>query len=540
MKLKMSILICIKEILYARLSSNNFGKFMKKELAKNFFVLSLIVLVTWILWHKILNQAFLGEGYYYYSLGQHFIVKTKHGLTIDRPGKLDNFARLMFDVLVPVFKDNLQAFFLLQIITAVIMYFTLYLVLSKITKKSFFSFSATIFFMANYVASFQMMGYGNYQWFVQRIPMLPLVFFSFYLLVKYLRLKRSRYLLFSFFVYFISVFFAHFSIFLLPIFVFYPFVRLVVTSFRKREMKFSELLRAVLITTLFTLISLALIQKDGQNPHTNPIAFLFTEPNVVENTLYQIPALAIPHDLIRFIARNSPWGIIKNPFIPIIKLLLIPIILVYFYAGIKLAKKSRSFFILYLTSALSVLATMYFYIYVDGKDRPLVNFDQGRHLFVPSMFGAICFAILLYVLIKRKVVYKIIVSILLLITVIYNGHLISKHIDSIQYQSEAFKAYIGAIKSYSSEFTDKTIVATPSYLQWPNLMLDALYAPEGMRFYSGLRPLEKIPVEDRKDVFVFDYAYQKSESGEFDATRGKLLDLTQRYREGDNSFINDK
>ena len=47
----------------------------------------------------------------------------------------DNFARLIFDILPPIFRDNVQAYLLLELLIAVTFFILFYAIFASITKS---------------------------------------------------------------------------------------------------------------------------------------------------------------------------------------------------------------------------------------------------------------------------------------------------------------------------------------------------------------------------------------------------------------------
>ena len=125
------------------------------------------------------------------------------------------------------------------------------------------------------------------------------------------------------------------------------------------------------------------------------------------------------------------------------------------------------------------------------------------------------------------------VSLVILTThLVYNSTLINKNINSIQYESEMMKRFLSYTKSISHNFTKDTIIITPSYLSWPSSFIKLFYSPEGLEFILSLEGWEKEYRNQSDNVFVFDYDYEK-EGIRFNPEKGKVIDLTNKYRAGE-------
>ena len=75
-------------------------------------------------------------------------------------------------------------------------------------------------------------------------------------------------------------------------------------------------------------------------------------------------------------------------------------------------------------------------------------------------------------------------------------------------------------------------MVAPSYLGWPNPLIKLFYAPKGFQFALPLSGWEEEYRGQSKNVFVFDYDYQR-ERPSFDPEKGKVIDLTEKYRRGE-------
>src|SRR5437016_6128102 len=107
-------------------------KRVKIFLREHFLAISLLFAITFFVWGKILKQPFLGEGYFYFESWRSFISPI---IGMKVLWSYDNFARLFFELIIPIFRDNLFLYQLFALLTSALIYISLYWVLYKITNS---------------------------------------------------------------------------------------------------------------------------------------------------------------------------------------------------------------------------------------------------------------------------------------------------------------------------------------------------------------------------------------------------------------------
>jgi len=458
----------------------------------------------------------LGEGYYYITKSNQLILLAGHF----NLKNFDNFAKLLFIIIVPIIKDNILIYQALLITIAIIFFWTFYKVLVDITKQKFIALSATIFLSTNYLALFEYLGAGNYQRFVQRFPNLIPAVISFYFIWKFFKNKKTKFLIISIIFYIFAILMGQFSSLLLPLFIIYPIIQLLLEE--KRKIRHLPL--RITICFIFTFISLFLTQNSYQKPTNTPLKFLQTEKNISERILYQIPVITIPLDIVIFTAEHTPKPILY-PYTSVLRFLLIPCLIFYLGGGILIYKRSPKLFILYLTFFLSMIAVMLTYMYVDTRLNVLNGFGEDRYYLLPSMFAVILWSMIIKaVFYKRKIRYVIISTLLLFVFVFYNMQKIRTHINKIQYQSEMNKKFISYFKDNHNSIPNDSYIVAPSYLAWPNpLITDVILENKNVEFILTSTDWQKNLWSKKNKVFVFDYDYQNE----------KLINLTDDFRNGE-------
>lgn len=495
--------------------------------SKSLLPIILIFGLTFVVWHKVLGQTFLGEAYMYFPPSQNFFVN-KIGF-FDILKSYNNFARIMFDIFPPIFKDNLQLYLLLQLIITATLCSSLYWVLYKISKNRILGFSAAIFFLSNFTGSFEMMAEGTYQRFAERVTGLIPVIFAFYFLDKFYK-KEKKYHLFviSTILFALGILMGHYTTFLLPFFVLYPMAQFI---YNKKTKK-SFLINSFIILS-FIFVNYYITKGSNQKQNGNIIEFLTQEDNLIERFLLQIPVITIPPGIIKSLSQFYPH-LLPVPYIPILRILLFPTITLYLVGLFLVRKQNKGLKILYLTVFLGMLSEMLLYMYVDRRLNVLVNFGESRFFYITSMFAAISWAIIIAAAFaKKESTYKIAAFLILTSYLIYNSSVIWKKIDAIQYKSEMMKRYISYIKQISPQFNENTVIIVPVHILWPDSMIKLYYGNPKMTITGYFDGWEDNFRDRKNDVFVFDYDYEITEKREFDPQKGHVVDLTAKYRKGE-------
>lgn len=492
--------------------------------SKNFLAIFLIFFVSFFVWRKTLFQTFLGEGYFYFEYWRHFISPTI-GLRI--LFSYDNFARLMFTIVPEIFRDNFFLYQFFQLLICSILYSSVYWVVYKITNNRLVGLIAAILFASNFIGNFEMIADGNYDRFVQRIPNFIPAIFSLYFLDQYLSNYKQKYLTFSAVLYAIGLFLAHITIMILPLFIVYPFIDLINKTKNKKTIA-----KAFLSSIIFFLITFAQVFPDPYHQNKSFLNFLLNEKNLIEKLLYQLVSTSLPFKFIEMVAKNFwPFEKLTNPYIPLVQIFS-SIILSLYLIGIRITYRvNKNIFKLYLSVFLSLWGGLILYFYSDDKLNPFVEIGAGRQYFLFVMYSAILHSILLFVCLPTKI-YKTISIVFVFLFVIYNSGYINKFISALDYKHEADRKYLNHLKALSPQFTKDTIILTHSPIRWPNYLVLRLYAPKGARQATSLSELIDLKPKSKSDIFVFDYDFGLDPKEEPNPNKGKLIDLTNEFREG--------
>lgn len=434
---------------------------------RNIFPTLITIGVVFFVWYKILFQVPLGEGYYYFDPGQNFLGSTYFA-------NYDNLPKIVFDILPPIFKDNLILYQAFELFALIALCLTIYFVINHFFKNKWLSLFATLLFSVSYVGLFEMIATGNYQRFIQRIPNFIFLFISFLHLAKYLDTKKIRYYLISIIIFALTVFMAHYSTFLLPLFLIYPVIKN----------------KNILISAAFLLVNYFLVKNDF---YAGRVGFSF-DLNLI---LLQLSGITYPPTLLNSI------GNIAQPYTKAVILLSIPIIVIYFIGIYLVKKREPKYLVFYLTSLLTLFLILflniligkidyitfvrgdrYYFISVEVLSKLGVNFVGGsRYYVLPTIFNSIVLSTVFWVLLKnKKRLFYFSSAIILVIYLIYNISLIWKESDQIQPVSERMKTYINYTKSISDKIQDYKIVVTPPEFIWSGQFVRLFYGNENLKF----------------------------------------------------------
>ncbi len=484
-------------------------------------IIIFIALITYLTWYKTLNQTFLYEGYYYFDIGQKFFYSNS---TTTLTG-YDNFAKFIFEILIKLFGSNIWYYQLFQMFIFFLVYLSLYFVIFKITSSRIIGFFTSFFFATNYIGSFEMWATGNYQRFVQRVPNLIPLLFSFYFLDIYLKSNQLKHLLFSFLLFAISILMAHYSSLFLPLFIIHP----IISTFRKKPNS-SKYFKIIVIVAIYLLITFIITANSPQKSSQSFIVFLKTD-HLLEKAFFQITLLSIPQDLIGFIAQAFDKNSFK-PYTETVRALTLPVFFLYILSLFIVYKRAKKLFKLHLTFLLAWILHIFIYLFIDGnKFNIFRDFGTDRHYFISSMFVSVLFATILYVLIRNKRnIWKLLALFTVLSLFINNIYHIYSNIDSTQYKSEAMKNFVYFLDKESLNFDKDSIVIIPSSFIGPSSLINRIHNQNT----DYQLPIEgwqnRIPQTKKDKVFVFDYKY--SDNKLFEKEYGKPIDWTDDFKNG--------
>lgn len=495
-----------------------------------------LTLICTIVWYKTLNQSFLGEGFYYYNSLQKYF---PHGI-LNSIWEYDNFAKMFFAYTVPILKDNIFIYQVIQLGTVIALTITLFHFIKYFTKNSWIGFTGATIFSASYLGLFEMIGVGNYQRFVQRIPNQILILFSFIELARFYETGKIKKYINSLILFAISVFFAHFSTFLLPIYIIYPIIK----SFVNRE-KIIKFFINIAYSIPFVVINLFLISQDVHTPDGNFINFIKLNglSKIISSIALQLSNMLVPPFLIEKIAS------VTSSYKDILIVLTVPIVALFLLGIFIVKNKQKKFLTIYLSSMVAIPVLLFLNLYL-GKIDPLYNMRGYTYYFLPNVYSqdpsltatlkgdrsymlpylflAIIISILIYVLfINFKNMYKIFSVAFITVYVLYNASLVWINIDKIQPASEDMKKYLSYIKYILPKLNNQSFIIVPREFLWPSSLIRQVYNLPQIQFIANYTNWkETITNIDKKNIVLIDFYYSHTADGKLDPANNHIVTPT--------------
>lgn len=478
-------------------------------LKKHLYQIAIIFVLILLAWHKIFFQTPMGEGFFYFS----------HGLAeINFPSvRYDTGARMACDIFKFFFQDNLQFFQVFIVMIILLSSALFYWLIYETTNNKIISLIASIIFGVNFIGNYEMFAIGNYQFVVQRPLWFLLLFPSFTFFVKYVKQKKEKFFIISLFLYTLSIYFAQFSIFFLPIFFTYYIGYLL-----DKKGSFKRFLILGLRVFLYFFITFIILHTDTHSFAKNNsfFAFLTGSQNMIINQfLRQLSALIIPEQIMHLIAlkKGIPLNSIYNFFY-------LPSLFLYISLGIYLFKKERKFraLVVALFLFIPIVSILNSFMRADL----IASIESGsRYLYVSMVAVSIIWAILFYSFFSSTKVLIKIIAIFFVILFIYNQIIeIWNEMNVDFYKYKAVKISLNYIKRLSPEITNDAFVVVPSMLSSHGADFSMqFYGKTGTSFYpfqASWHKQMKRSFDPKKDYIL-----------EYDKQTEKVIDLTKNYQE---------
>ena len=382
-----------------------------------------------------------------------------------------------------------------------------------------------------------MLGTGNYQRFVQRIPNLIPSLLGFVELAKYFENRLFKHLFFSLVLFVGGLILGQFSTFVLLLYVIYA----IVTGIRSKNIRIF-LLHAV-ISILYFLVNLLLIKSNSLYPSESLLDFFQkSHPlTLVKAGMVQLGNMALPVELLHAVAA------ISSPFDIGVIFLTLPLIACLLGCIFILRKANKPMQNFYITCLLSVIGLLFLNLFL-GKVNPLFNIRGYEYYFLPEPYHGLKELVekvkgdryyqLPYVLLSFmfvSIIWQLLpqksrrfAPFLVAAFVIYNTFHVWKSFDQIQYASDITKVYLKYVKSISGKLQPNSIIVTRMDFIWPSPFIRSTYAFPDTQFTAYTNNWN-ISDNNRDRYILLDFDYKKNE----------VVDLTDRYREGQEvHFLN--
>lgn len=486
-----------------------------------FFHLIIISIIIFVVWNRVQNQTLWHDGYEMFN---------SQFRGIWRQANLFNIAGLMlYDLIIPIFRDNMSAYLLLQLIPLAVWTILIYFLTLRLTKSTLTAFGTAVIFSTNFGTVAEMLAEGNFNRVTDRMINFPLSLVAAFFLISCFRNKKFTYPILTFFFFYLGTYLGHYATFFLPFFIFYTLIY----SFNKK-CPLKSLLKGFLISAGFTVLNYLII-KDSNERSSFETAYYFNNAGtLLVKTIYFVTPMFYPRELFPFLGRL--WHL-PYPYLPItgvlsvVWLLFSAIAAIYFW---KKKEKDKNSFKILLVCLSSILLSSFMMIYTDPiKFNPFKNPAVGHNHFVQSIFFSIAVTLLVSSLTKKLGRLSTLVFLTFVaIFAIYNTNLTWQFIDGTQYRYERVKKYSAYLKNLWPKFTPDTVVAGPTDIVSLGGFVNQYYGPPYVKFISAPEEIVKIKDLDRNKVYVLEYDYEIA-NGRYFKDRGRVVDLTRRYRSGE-------
>jgi len=481
---------------------------MKKHFLSLLFLLGLIILV----WHKVLNLSITGEGYWYFLNG------FEGGALALR---FDVGAEIIMGILEYVFKDNILLYqgFILVVWIAICLLF--YFFVFELTDNKKIAIIASILFSINFGTTYEMLGMGAYQNFLQRVLFLILLLPSFIFFVKFYKTQKFKYSFLSLSFFIIAILSAHFNVFFLPFILAY-IGSLLILEKKSRKKTVLLAIHALFFISISMIIIYSALLLGVASYIKGPgfISFLFNNTtSIFYHSFRQLIYLTIPFNAVSGIlfSFDENWKHNMQP-------LYILVSLFYIFAFIYSFKKVKKLRALLLASFLFLPASFVLNMYMRAENVQYLE-SGSRYLFVPSMGFSIFFGIFLYAIsninkLKAITYMAILCWCLIQVTVVW------QEIDKDYYKHLAIKKSIAHIKEISPTLLPHSYVLTPSIVgPWGAAFCKKYYGKQDITYIAMGAPeitWEKSfgRVFNPKQDIIFNYDYQKEQ----------IVDRTKEYK----------
>lgn len=466
---------------------------------KTLLIFVFVFILTFAVWHRVLGQALLGEGGLYFEERSGSLLE-KHGF-FGIALRYDTQAIFFFHFLGDVIRDKLSIYMLILLITLVLINFSIYLVVSKVTRKPLVGIIAAVLLTGNYVGSAEFFTSQYYVQFIQRVPNLIPTLIGFLFLVNFYKTRKERDYWISLSLFSTALFFSHNTFMLAPLFFLYPLL----SSFTTKSF---------IRTIPFYVISYLLVglQSFPSSEHSL-LDFLKMRPGIVQDILDKLTISTIPSDVLLWLFSligKSNFASTFNfysTFLEFVRAVSIPVALTYAVLTFWIARDEKSLRGFILTLSFSIPTILFLSIYI--KPSFVNELGSSRHLYVAGILIAMFWSVVLYKLSGFGKRAKLVVITFMTIWFFYNNHLIQKDFDAWQERHKTVVATFNYVSRNHSKFPDNSIVLMHPWVGYYNAkMLESFYGERGIRFsYRGMPTEELTRLSKGQYVTIIYLAY---------------------------------
>ena len=504
-------------------------RILSKSILLDIIFIAVILLVTFISWNGILGQTIEGEGYFYFSPTNSFILPD--GRVTDILHNLDNFSLFFTYLLELLFKGDIQPYMTAQFAIILALNSAVYLAIKAMTHRRWLALIAALYFSVNYTGSFQFYARGHFQWFTQRVPEFFPILVSIVYLVKFVDHTKIRNYLITLGFFIIALFMAHYTTLFLPFFIIFLAASALLKAQKKQDRLLYLTLAIPFIVINYLIVSNSTLSISTIKPNQTLLESILQTQDIIHKVSFQLVVATIPHSLLQLLAHLT-----KVQYQQLISILIIPTYLFYAAVAFVLYKKKFPFFHLILGCFGALLGVLFLNVYL-GRINVFNEIGQGRYYFIPGLYVGIIFASLLdttFITYKRhyqSLRYATIIF-LILLWIIPNTSFIWKKVHDSQRFYTANRAMFNYLNNTKNQLPDGAIVLLPDPMPSAIDFLKKYYSGPNTQFlYLDSKWESKIPQGfDLNKLFVFIYNEEYDRGGAARVQFISVVDKSEEYR----------
>lgn len=427
-----------------------------------FLALVFLGVAVFFVWHRVLDQALIQEGPTYFV--EPYLSIFPSGGFVELVSRHDAFPLIFFYMVRDIFKDSMQSYMWVLIIGSGFVTFSLFALVKKITGSVLAGLASSLIFTSNYAGSFEILGQGYYQWFIQRVPNFGLAVVGFIFLVNFLEKRKWRDYALSFFCYSLAVFLARYTIHILPLFVIH-------ILFNSRFNLKLFVLRAApfIVVSYFFLTAQSLVSTGGFTD------FIWKTAEVIPVVIFKLAQITIP--FIYLLPTYAVHGAI-NALAPFV-------FIAYPLSAFIVIRKNKHFLGIILTLLLSIPLSIYFSIYLNSG---FLSFSESsRYLYFTSILASVYWGIVICAVSKKSKIFSYLSTAFIIAWFFYNNGIISKAFDKWQAKHTPVLSTIYYLSNNKNNISPGTIVVVPEEVGYYGAgMLQYFYKSNDLRFVPNI------------------------------------------------------
>ncbi len=481
-----------------------------KKIRHEIILIILLLFLPLFTWRHLPTLQFQGEGFYYFTrMDQTLSIKSVIGPLQEYRKHYEAFAISFFNLVGPIFKDQVDLYMWFMFIVMLLIDFTFYILVRVVTGGKLTAAVAFILFSLSFIGTYDMYSSGGYQYFIQRgILLLPL-FISFIFLYKYIKSKKIGFFIIALALYLMSIIMGFYGTWFLAPFIFYPLFK-----------KFFWLPVPFLIGNYY------IVQDSNYAfPRDSIVELLFHKTGfIASGVIHQLTVLTLPFGWYKPLAQMTTHSISDNlwPYI------FGPTLVFLYGGGIMLVKKSYPKGIdLALTAFVSLLSMLFFNLYLNAGATFSI-LVASRYFYYPSAMLALFWSLVIVSAFKEgNSKLKVTVALILSFWIVGNIVAVKEAFkDDYQKHKNNYDT-ISTLKKWSPQMHEE-----PSYLILP-YKIGAYGGEFAKRFYVNQASF--VAIEKLNEVNYQELAKRKVDPRRlfvlhYDETSETVVDQTDKWR----------